>query len=396
MLDFIKLAGLIQNVGMDALGELDSQKELLDLALKTFDQACHDPEFAETLEKNRDKVLWPLLRALTDLDYVADIGPEPTGWTVVACDGSQIMPSHHEVHSCYLLNAGVARISYGLALEPALYSEPRLYARPDDLYPLVDRRRIHIDELFVALERSLFELTLLVEVAEVASATGGGKILTMVDGSLIPWSLEKMPRTYIADYMERVAQLMARLRLAHVPLVGYVSQSRSADLINALRVFLCPYDESRCASHCGHLNEEAFACSSIWPLSDRAVFGRLLVPGQHSAVFASGASAVKLMDDVNATCFTYIKGPDEVARLELPRWVYDDKALFDFALRATYSQVSKGFGYPVALAEAHHLAVIKGPERERFFALLKDHMIALGAHRVAVSPKESRKRTSFI
>jgi hypothetical protein len=49
MLDFIKLAGLNQNVGKDALGELDRQKELLDLALKTFDQACHDPEFAETL-----------------------------------------------------------------------------------------------------------------------------------------------------------------------------------------------------------------------------------------------------------------------------------------------------------------------------------------------------------
>lgn len=396
MLDFIKLAGLIQNVGMDALAELDNRRELIDLALKTFDQASHDPEFAELLEQNRDKVLWPLLRALTDLDYVADIRPEPSAWTVVACDGSQIMPSHHEVHSCYLLNAGVARISYGLPLEPALYSEPRLYVKPDDLYPLVDRRRIHIDELFVALERSLVELTLLVEVAQAAGATGGGKVLTMVDGSLIPWSLEKMPRSYITDYMERVAVLMARLRLARVPLVGYVSQSRSADLINAMRVYLCPYDESRCASHCGHLNEESFPCSSIWPLSDRAVFGRLLVPGQHSAVFASGASVVKLMEDVNATCFTYIKGPDEVARLELPRWVYDDKDLFDFTLRATLSQVNKGFGYPVALAEAHHLAVIKGPERERFFALLKDHMIALGAGRVAVSPKESRKRTSFI
>jgi hypothetical protein len=47
------------------------------------------------------------------------------------------------------------------------------------------------------------------------------------------------------------------------------------------------------------------------------------------------------------------------------------------------------------LSEAHHLAVIKGPERERFFELISNQMVSLGV-RPRVSPKECRKRKGFV
>ncbi|MEN9238941.1 MAG: DNA double-strand break repair nuclease NurA, partial [Thermostichus sp. DG_1_6_bins_120] len=88
-------------------------------------------------------------------------------------------------------------------------------------------------------------------------------------------------------------------------------------------------------------------------------------------------------------------GEVEIARLEFPAWVAQDKELLQRALAGVLSQVQKGFGYPVALAEAHHLAVVRGGDRQRFFALIEQELLRTGLHQVAVSPKEARKRESI-
>ena len=394
----MKLSQLVAQIGADSVVEKQDYERVLANALSAFAAAAKDSDkFEQKLADNAPWVLWPTARPLEPIGHkekIAALSSVSQPWTVVAVDGSQIMPSHHEVHNCYLLNAGVARISYGLSLAPLLYTEPRLHARPDDLYPLVDRRRVHIDELYVSLERSLFELELLTETA--CQAAAHGPTLAMYDGSLIPWSVEKMSSSYQESFFARQEELMARLRLARIPIVGYLSHSRSADLINCLRVSICPYELSHCREHCGSLNEEEFPCSKVWPLGDRSLFERLLPVNQRSSVFASGASVTKLMPDVDRSCFVYWRGPSEVARVEFPRWVFSDKELFQFAMQAVRTQVEKGQGYPVALAEAHHLAVIKGPERERFFDLVTNQMISLGVGNIRVSPKESQKRSGFV
>jgi hypothetical protein len=398
MLDFMKLSQLVTQIGADAVVEKQDYERVLASALSAFSAAEKNSEnFANKLAENAPWVLWPTAKPLEPIgkrEAVAALDTPRHPWTVVAVDGSQIMPSHHEVHNCYLLNAGVARISYGLALSPLLYSEPRLHARPDDLYPLVDRRRVHIDELYVSLERGLFELELLTETA--CQAAADGPTLAMYDGSLIPWSVEKMSSSYQENYFARLEELMVRLRQAKVPIVGYLSHSRSTDLVNCLRVSICPYEVSHCREHCGDLNEEEFPCSKVWPLSDRSLFERLLPVNQRSSVFASGASVSKLMPAADRSCFVYLRGVSEVARIELPMWVFSDQKLFHFALQAVRTQVEKGQGYPVALAEAHHQAVIKGPERERFFELVTNQMISLGVGNIRVSPKESQKRSGFV
>jgi hypothetical protein len=59
------------------------------------------------------------------------------------------------------------------------------------------------------------------------------------------------------------------------------------------------------------------------------------------------------------------------------------------------AQVQKGYGYPVALAEAHNQAVVRGGDRHRFFALLERELIRAGLKNVGVSAKEARKRGSI-
>ncbi len=398
MLDFRKLIQQIEKVGTEGLPNALSKKETLEAGEAAYLSAIANKElFLEKLESNRAWTWWPTAIPLEPIEKNIPIGDgaadQPV--TVVAVDGSQIMPSHHEIHTCFLLNIGSAIISYGIKAPPVLDTEPRLYHTDEELYPLVDRRRMHIDELYVSLERQMLELEKLVELS-LQSLLRGAPVVALLDGSLIPWSVEKMPGGYIETYLKRMADAFEALHEAGVPLFGYLSNSRSADMVNDLRVYICPYENSHCRDHCGQLNEEDFPCSQIWPLSDRLLVAKSLKYEERTAAFLSGASVTKLMGAEHRICFTYMNVGREVARIEFPRWMLEHKELLDSALQAVNSQVKKGMGYPVCLAEAHHLAVIRGADRQKFFELVQRQLVQLGLKPVKLSPKESKKRNSFI
>ena len=59
------------------------------------------------------------------------------------------------------------------------------------------------------------------------------------------------------------------------------------------------------------------------------------------------------------------------------------------------AQVNKGFGYQIALAEAHNQEVVRGGDRRRFFALLEQQMLKSGLQNIGTSYKEARKRNSI-
>jgi hypothetical protein len=85
----------------------------------------------------------------------------------------------------------------------------------------------------------------------------------------------------------------------------------------------------------------------------------------------------------------------EIARIEVPMWVAEDSKMLDQALGLMLAQVQKGYGYPVAIAEAHNQAVVRGGDRNHFFALLEREMIKAGIKNVGTSYKEARKRGSI-
>ena len=68
--------------------------------------------------------------------------------------------------------------------------------------------------------------------------------------------------------------------------------------------------------------------------------------------------------------FCYLRTPAEIGRLELPAWLIQDTMLCTQFIAQVADQLEKGNGYPIALAEAHEQAVVKGPDRELFYMLL--------------------------
>lgn len=215
----------------------------------------------------------------------------------------------------------------------------------------------------------------------------------MVDGSLIYWFLESLPNEARDRILLPILEAWEQLRIARIPLVGYLSASRSGESLNFLRLQACTYEQRDCSTHCADRGDQA-PCQIFEPLKDATLWATQLEPGQRSPFWRSSAAILDLYGP-HRVYFCYLHVGTEIARIEVPAWVAEDPVLLDMALSLSLAQVQKGYGYPVALAEAHNQAVVRGGDRTRFFALLEQQMIRAGLQNVGISYKEARKRGSI-
>ena len=81
----------------------------------------------------------------------------------------------------------------------------------------------------------------------------------------------------------------------------------------------------------------------------------------------------------------------EIVRIEVPAWIARNQKHLTTVAQIILNQSLKGRGYPVALAEAHEQAVVKGPDREFFYHLIQK--IGIENHqRMHLSQKSIKKR----
>lgn len=397
MLDIAKLAGQIPGISQHLKKEAAASRQKLDRAQGLLRQVQkRQGEFLEIQEQWRDRLIFTCATPIEPIDTCIDLAPPPPSYSVFATDGSQISPSHHEIAYCYLINIGRVMLHYGQGLHPLLDSIPEVYYKAEDLY-ISKQWGIRLEE-WMGYKRSAAEAQMLSEMAIKWVMPPGPHYdtpnLAMVDGSLIYWFLETLPVEARDAILTPILSAWEQLRQMKIPLMGYVSASRSSEAINFLRLPACSYERPNCQSHCSDIDEKA-PCQVIEPLRDATLWEEILAPGQRSALWRSNLRILDLYNEAQRIYFCYVNVGTEIARIEVPAWLAEDTALFDRSLSIVLAQVYKGYGYPVALAEAHNQAVIRGGDRARFFALLEQQMLRTGLKNVAISYKEARKRGSI-
>jgi len=395
MLDLTKLASQIPGISQHLRVEAAASRQRLELAQKLLSQSfARQDELMQRQQQWRERMTFTAAVPVEPLDTRIDLDVAPESHTVFATDGSQIAPSHHEIAYCYLINVGRVMLHYGQSLYPLLDSLPEVFYRPEDLY--VSRQWGIRTEEWMGHRRTVSEASMLAEMACRWVKPPGSHMdipnLAMVDGSLIYWFLEGLPGDARDRILPPILEAWEQMRSVNVPLFGYISASRSLEALNFLRLEACPKDTPDCMTHCAGIIDK-LPCQVVEPLRDAALWGTLLKPGQRSPLFRSSARILDLYSS-HRIYFCYINVGQEVARVEMPEWVAQNSSLLNQALSLTLAQVHKGYGYPVALAEAHNQAVVRGGDRVRFFALLEQQMIRVGLRNVGTSYKEARKRGS--
>ncbi|MEO0836803.1 MAG: DNA double-strand break repair nuclease NurA [Cyanobacteria bacterium J06642_3] len=395
MLDLAKLAGQLPGISDHVQKEVIASQQRIAKAEELQTKAVKkQKKLIETLEEWRDRLIFAIATPIEPLNKCFDIPTPPESHSIFATDGSQISPSHHEIVYCYLINVGRVMLHYGQSLHPLLDSLPEVFYEAKDLY-ISKQWGIRLDE-WMGYRRTVSEAQMLADMACQWVLPPGAHQnvpnLAMVDGSLIYWFIDGLPSDARDQILPPILAAWEQLKKTKIPLMGYVSASRSIEGINFLRLQSCPYDQPNCVATCGDL--EKYPCQVIDPLRDATFWSQRLQPGQRSPLYRSNLKILDLYEDDQRIYFCYVHVGSEIARIELPAWVVEDKKLFNQSLSIMLGQVYKGSGYPVGLAESHNQAVVRGGDRARFFALLEHQLIKSGVRNVGTSYKEARKRDS--
>ena len=347
-------------------GSAERQKRL-NYALDILHNQATDLDYL-TRKIASSKTTWLVAGLVDGLDQHYKAPPIPPEFTILATDGSQIDVDRHRSTRCYLINIGTVTLHYGASPSATIDSFPCLYAGDEDLVIAptgAKGREQPIEGTLLGIKRSVDECHRLAELA--AELPSGSSTLALLDGSLILWGLEAYPefvtealldKGYLS-YFNDMRKLNNGKRLA---LASYISFPRSTDVVNALRVALCPHDPPDCDRYCPQNKQRD--CDMVAGVRDRELFINLLGEGERSALFISQSSVVRKHYGEHWVYFFYLKVGDEVARVEIPQWVARNENLLSLVHTLVLDQCQRGQGYPVALSEAHEKAVVTGANRE--------------------------------
>ncbi len=367
MLELAQVIGDIQKMGLEARKRGDKTAAQMQTALT---QARLDPEAWAATRAQRESLPKPSFLAADcrDVPPSATV-PLPDGrpevYTALATDGSQIPLDRHAVAPCYLINVGQIALHYGTGERPTLESQAVLHYREEDLYQTEDGGDpVPLSDKIVANRRLLAESAALAALIE---AHKGRDAVALVDDPLIVWTPQGESEAEQKRIIDGFCEMLAAGQAHSTPVAGYVSRPAHKDVVGALRLTLCE-------PGCSHAAQDV--CAELASLTDVQLFSRLLLsPGDRSPVFGSANPSLKLYPDDQKIAFFYLNAGPEIARVEIPAWVAEDADLTQQVHRFVFDQARKGQGYPIALAEAHERAIVRGPEREAFFRLVENAFV---------------------
>ena len=177
--------------------------------------------------------------------------------------------------------------------------------------------------------------------------------------------------------MERLVDAFERLRDRGIPIVGYISGTQSFELINALRIYLCPKSPNNCQKCHQDASGELGLCFHLNEFRDPALLFEFLEPGERTCCFASQAQILERYPKEHRIVYFYMSTGDEIVRVEVPRWVSDDPWLLDRVHAILHDQCQRSGQqppYPPVLHEAHEAAVISTTDRQCVQMLVEEQL----------------------
>jgi hypothetical protein len=394
-LDLSKLVGQIVDLAANLKVKAVERQGKLEFALKTLKSSAADLN-ALKQKVESSKTTWLVAGPKENIGLKITPPNCPDDFVVLASDGSHIDVDRHQSAHCFLINIGMAQLQYGKNPDAQLLNFPSLYFKDGDVaITSTDGRQIPIEGQLLGIKRSIEECRWLAE--KVNDLDEDLPVIALLDGTLILWRLAEqvypdfVVRELLIDgFLKYLNQLRQLSRRRHLAVASYISFPRSTEVVNILRLAVCPHLPVDCDRYCSG-KFEARECDVVAELLDRDLFSRLLAPGQRSALFSSRSSVVAKYYGVNEVDFFYIRLNGEIARVEIPLWVAEDERLLGLVHSTILDQCLRGFGYPVALSEAHEQAVVNVADRQQFWGLVEQVLVEDGIFQGSSAKSESKR-----
>ena len=363
-IDYQQIYEKIQDIGK---GARERKKTLEERRTKARDLLNAYAAELDVLRSKVDsaKATDPNIRCAYPLDEaLASSYPPPDSViqaTLIAADGSQINPDRHAAVQFGLVNVGAISMRLNSGEAPEISTESELLFG-DDLLP----NGIPMSDGMVALKRDLAERKKLDDLSKGIS----GQVVTFTDGPIELWGAKGEDASSYEDFVKKYIGVLSRLQTRDVITAGYVDKPSADLVVRLLEIAMAD-------------NEQLQKLREFHPLrgvSDRWLFGErehpLLPPGHRSAVFKIQSSSDKKYTGVLTLHFFYLnvgtEGHPWPVRVEVPKWVVDDKEKLDL-LHGVLVEQCRMMGsrpYPYLLHRAHETAVVKNEEKQQIEQML--------------------------
>jgi hypothetical protein len=378
--NFLAIRNQIAEMGSKARLQFEEQRNLLEQARRLVEAWSERIDALQTLinqavnKNNRLRCALPVSECLA---CSFEATPSLIDLVVLAADGSQITPNHHDAVQFGLINTGAVRMcpGSGKALEEFTDSK-LLYFK--DLF----NDRGPVTEEDIALRRDLAERQVLVELAQKETLP----VITLTDGPLELFR-EPSERPEFQSSFKKYLDTLREMARLDVIVAGYVDKPQADLVIRLLELILLAEKDLA----------QAGTQRPLLGVSDAALFSSILPAGMRSAVFAIQSSSSNNFQGPLALHFFYLnvgwEGHPYLVRVEIPAWVAGSTTQINFLHDTLLSQCKHlaSSAYPYVLHRAHEVAVVSFQEKERLMEMIVKKLLEEGAMSDAQSNKQLLK-----
>ena len=380
-LNFQQVFEKIRQIGLGARARQETQNALRERARSLLDAwADKAAELNSKLERARQAD--PSLRCAIPLDERLDTSfPEPADQasaTLLAADGSQILPDRHAALQYSLVNVGAIAIQSGSGGTPEVFTDSHLLFG-DELFTETGL----VTEEAVEQQRDIAERRKLLELAPGYPAP----VVALTDGPIELWGAKGAEAEDYRRNLEIHKSILSQLESRGVTVAGYVDKPGADLVIRTLEIALLSTDQEYKNIRKQH---------TLRGVTDRWLYGFL--PGGHrSAVFGLQSGSRAHYTGELALHFFYLNvGETEytwLVRVEIPAWVANDAGKLSLLHAALLAQcrIMGARPYPYILQRAHEIAVVKFEEKKQVEQMLDLELRAAGSEMDMESNKQSAK-----
>jgi hypothetical protein len=311
--------------------------------------------------------------------------PDSVSATLIAADGSQAIADRHSSVQFCVVNVGAITMKPDSGETPSVEVESELF-----FGDAIEEQGL-TTEGGIALRRDLAERAIIERLGKGLK----GHIVSFTDGTLEIFRVRDVESASMyRNTVEKYISVLSRLQERGIISAGYIDKPASNLVVKLLELTQIT------------LPEELEKLRNTPPLkyvTDRWLFGyqnkdfQLLPPGHRSAVFKLQSNSEKNYKGALELHFFYLnvgsEGHPWPVRVEIPRWVVDDKKQLDLlhAVLVEQCKILGGKPYPYMLNRAHEIAVVKNEEKQQIMQLLQMELKRQGEEVEDPSNKQENK-----
>ena len=370
-INYQEIYSQIKQVGLGAKERRKKKEEAQEQAQRLLDTYSSQLDFLRSkvdVAKIADaniRCAVPLDEALASHYPTPDTTPQTT---LIAADGSQSIADRHSPVQFCVINVGVISMKPNSGETPSVEVDSELF-----FGDAIEENGLTTDG-GVALRRDLAERS----VIEKMSKGMLGSVVSFTDGTLEIFRAKDVdsPSMY-RDTVDKYISVLSRLQGRGIISAGYIDKPSSSLVVKLLELTQITIPDEM---------EKLRNAPPLKYVTDRWLFGynnklfQLLPPGHRSAVFKIQSSSEKSYKGVLELHFFYLnvgtEGHPWPVRVEIPRWVVDDKTQLDLlhAVLVEQCRVMGSKPYPYLLHRAHETAVVKNEEKYQIEQMLQQEL----------------------